>query len=212
MGLSFDECSKIGAATSRSYSVSDHWIWRGGLQRPMRSSILWFSHLFKDLRRLEPNLVVGVYVRKADGALRVRHEHRRLTVVVSCSSASWRMTSVSRIPKRSCGSYGKYDRWVEIRAETRKFGPPPVPGLPGVIEPLESARALVLENRAQSNCAASYADRVRDRTNGGSGVIDVATQTWFRGDSNQTEEMSTLRLTCPPTDQDDQSGVRSTGR
>jgi len=82
----------------------------------------------------------------------------------------------------------------------------------GVIEPLQSARALVLESRAQSNCAASYADRVREGMDGRSGVIDVATQTWLGGNSNQTKEMSTLRLTCPPTDQDDQSGVRSAGR
>ena len=78
MGLSFDECSKMGAATSRSYSVLNHWIWRGGPPRPMRSSILWFPHLLKDLRRLEPNLVVGVYVREADCAARVRHEYRRM--------------------------------------------------------------------------------------------------------------------------------------
>jgi hypothetical protein len=51
---------------------------------------------------------------------------------------------------------------VEARIEASKFPPPPVPSLPGVVEPLDSAVQLVLEGRQQANCVASYAPRVRE--------------------------------------------------
>ena len=48
------------------------------------------------------------------------------------------------------------------RFEVSEFPPPPVPGLPGVVESLDSAEQLVLEGRRHSNCVASCAPRVRE--------------------------------------------------
>ncbi len=42
------------------------------------------------------------------------------------------------------------------------FPPPPVPGIPGRIEPVTSASDLVDEGEMQGNCVASYAGRVRE--------------------------------------------------
>ncbi len=40
------------------------------------------------------------------------------------------------------------------------FQPPPIPGIPGRIEPITNASELVDEGEIQGNCVASYADRV----------------------------------------------------
>jgi hypothetical protein len=45
---------------------------------------------------------------------------------------------------------------------TSRFHVAPVPNLPGVVEPVDSAEQLVLEGRQQFNCVASYAPRVRE--------------------------------------------------
>lgn len=45
--------------------------------------------------------------------------------------------------------------------ETEHFRSPPLPGIPGRIEPITSAEALVNEGEEQGNCVASYAARVR---------------------------------------------------
>jgi len=45
--------------------------------------------------------------------------------------------------------------------ETREFHCIPLPGIPGKIEPITSARGLVDEGEAQGNCASTYADKVR---------------------------------------------------
>lgn len=50
------------------------------------------------------------------------------------------------------------------RHETNRFRCPPFPGIPGKIEPLTSAEALVNEGEEQGNCVASYAPRVREGT------------------------------------------------
>ncbi len=42
------------------------------------------------------------------------------------------------------------------------FPPPPLPGIPGQIEPVTSASDLVDEGEMQGNCVASYAGRVRE--------------------------------------------------
>lgn len=45
--------------------------------------------------------------------------------------------------------------------ETREFLCIPLPGIPGKIEPITSARGLIDEGEAQGNCVATYADQVR---------------------------------------------------
>lgn len=42
------------------------------------------------------------------------------------------------------------------------FQNPPIPGIPGKIEPITSPAGLVDEGEEQGNCVASYAARVRD--------------------------------------------------
>ncbi|MEM7697022.1 MAG: PcfJ domain-containing protein [Verrucomicrobiota bacterium] len=48
------------------------------------------------------------------------------------------------------------------QSESEQFRNPPIPGIPGKIEPITSARALVDEGEAQHNCVASYAKYVRE--------------------------------------------------
>lgn len=48
--------------------------------------------------------------------------------------------------------------------ESDLFRSPPFPGIPGQIEPITSAEALVNEGEEQQNCVASYASRVRQGT------------------------------------------------
>jgi hypothetical protein len=50
------------------------------------------------------------------------------------------------------------------RHETDHFRRPPIPGIPGRIEPITSAETLVNEGEEQGNCVASYAVRVREGT------------------------------------------------
>ncbi|MDF1658025.1 MAG: PcfJ domain-containing protein [Verrucomicrobiales bacterium] len=45
--------------------------------------------------------------------------------------------------------------------DTERFRTPPLPGIPGEIEPITSPEGLVNEGEAQGNCVASYAERVR---------------------------------------------------
>ncbi|MEM1442032.1 MAG: PcfJ domain-containing protein [Verrucomicrobiota bacterium] len=45
--------------------------------------------------------------------------------------------------------------------DTDRFRNPPLPGIPGKIEPITSAEGLVNEGEEQGNCVASYAQRVR---------------------------------------------------
>ncbi|MEM6278058.1 MAG: PcfJ domain-containing protein [Verrucomicrobiota bacterium] len=45
--------------------------------------------------------------------------------------------------------------------ETDRFRNPPLPGIPGKIEPITSTEGLVNEGEEQGNCVASYAQRVR---------------------------------------------------
>jgi len=56
---------------------------------------------------------------------------------------------------------GDYLKWLEMRARAGKFPPAPVPGIPGIIEPVLSAKELIREGRSQSNCVGAYVDRVR---------------------------------------------------
>ncbi len=45
--------------------------------------------------------------------------------------------------------------------DTDRFRTPPMPGIPGKIEPITSPEGLVNEGEEQGNCVASYAERVR---------------------------------------------------
>lgn len=45
--------------------------------------------------------------------------------------------------------------------DTDRFRTPPLPGIPGRIEPITSPEGLVNEGEEQGNCVASYAERVR---------------------------------------------------
>lgn len=45
--------------------------------------------------------------------------------------------------------------------DTDRFRNPPLPGIPGKIEPITSPEGLVNEGEEQGNCVASYAERVR---------------------------------------------------
>jgi len=48
--------------------------------------------------------------------------------------------------------------------DTERFRTPPLPGIPGKIEPITSPEGLVNEGEEQGNCVASYAGRVRQGT------------------------------------------------
>jgi hypothetical protein len=55
----------------------------------------------------------------------------------------------------------RLQRITEVRKQTREnFGRPPIPPIPGEIEPLSSAEALVDEGETMGNCVAGYAGRV----------------------------------------------------
>lgn len=48
------------------------------------------------------------------------------------------------------------------RHDNDRFRNPPLPGIPGKIEPITSPKELVNEGEEQGNCVASYAERVRE--------------------------------------------------
>lgn len=85
------------------------------------------------------------------------------------ANASRSFSDVERLRKVHAEVTEQYRRRIHQliqanRHETDRFRCPPFPGIPGKIEPLTSAEALVNEGEAQGNCVASYAVRVRQGT------------------------------------------------
>ncbi|MEM9283357.1 MAG: PcfJ domain-containing protein [Verrucomicrobiota bacterium] len=56
----------------------------------------------------------------------------------------------------------RMQRLIEVsQQDDEAFRHPPLPGIPGKIEPITSSRDLVQEGEVQGNCVASYANQVR---------------------------------------------------
>lgn len=73
-----------------------------------------------------------------------------------------RMESVAQLRRLHDDLLHDYARWVEARLQRGKFPPPPLPGVPDWIVPLDCTEELFQEGRQQSNCVASHAARVRE--------------------------------------------------
>ncbi|MDF1823459.1 MAG: PcfJ domain-containing protein [Verrucomicrobiales bacterium] len=75
-------------------------------------------------------------------------------------------TSLSRLKETHEEVTKRYRRRIRQLIEanqhdTEHFRRPPLPGIPGKIEPITSPEGLVNEGEEQGNCVASYAERVR---------------------------------------------------
>lgn len=107
-----------------------------------------------------------------------RHRGRIVHIITSTlqmqdelriQSTSRRFQNVERLKRTHAEVTDQYRRRIRQlidanRHESHRFRNPPYPGIPGQIEPITSAEALVNEGEEQQNCVASYANRVHQGT------------------------------------------------